>query len=107
MNSTIQRITGYSFSLSHVRQNINKVALPAIALVAGMYMSAANADFKCYGRDFDGDCEGFCTRFNQELSQYNREVNRRSISFEFPNCSSSCQEDCFDLWNTTMWMNAK
>ncbi|MGB7128439.1 MAG: hypothetical protein WBD50_05060 [Candidatus Rhabdochlamydia sp.] len=43
MNSTIQRITGYSFSLFHVPQNINKVALPAIALAAGMYI-AANAE---------------------------------------------------------------
>ncbi|HEV3269644.1 MAG TPA: hypothetical protein VGZ69_03230 [Candidatus Rhabdochlamydia sp.] len=61
MNSTIQRITGYSFSLSHIPQNINKVALPAIALAAGMY-AAANAEglpSQCYC-SYD-DCIALCS----------------------------------------------
>ncbi len=43
VNSTVQKTTGYSFSLSHIPQNINKVALPAIALATGMYL-AVNAE---------------------------------------------------------------
>ncbi len=62
MNSAIQSNTGYSFS--QLAKNINKIALPAIALV-GMYMSLVSAE-DCSricpaDPDYD-DCIAFCVK---------------------------------------------
>lgn len=63
VNSVIQNVIGYSFSLSNLPKNINKIALPAIALVTGMYIVSAE-DFSknslagcCCSYD---DCISFC-----------------------------------------------
>ena len=43
VNSAIQNVTGYSFSLSNIPKNINKMAFPAIALATGMYVAASES----------------------------------------------------------------
>lgn len=43
VHSTIQNSTGYSFSLSNIPKNINKIAFPAIALATGVYVAASES----------------------------------------------------------------
>ena len=43
VNSAVQNVTGYSFSLSNIPKNINKIAFPAIALATGMYVAASES----------------------------------------------------------------
>ncbi|PWU16056.1 MAG: hypothetical protein C5B45_01400 [Chlamydiae bacterium] len=60
MNSTIQNVTGYSFSLSPISQNINKVALPVIALTVGMNAAANAEDLPSRCSCSYDDCIAFC-----------------------------------------------
>ena len=50
-NPTIQNLTGYSFSFSNLLKNVNRIALPTIALTAGMYVTVRAEDLsedRCY-----------------------------------------------------------
>ena len=65
VNSAIQNVTGYSFSLSNIPKNINKIAFPAIALATGMYVAAGErgssiihiASYKEYIANCGEDCD--------------------------------------------------
>lgn len=74
VNSTIQSVTGYSFSPSNLHKNINKIALPAIALVTGMYVVSAEdlsksslAGCCCSYDDCISFCAEGCLKYNENF----------------------------------------
>ena len=59
VNSAIQNVTGYSFSLSNIPKNIHKIAFSAIGLVTGLCVAASESEggsSRLYITDCGEDC---------------------------------------------------
>jgi hypothetical protein len=72
VSSTIQNVTGYSFSLSNIPKNLNKITFPAVVLATGMYVAASAKDpFKiCSVHNYDGciaSCGEICLKYQESF----------------------------------------
>ena len=77
VNSTIQNFTGYSFSFSNLPKNINKIALPAIALATGMYAAVSAQEIYLVGHccNYD-DCIALCAEGTLQYENFFQELGK-------------------------------
>ena len=94
VNSAIQNVTGYSFSLSNIPRNINKIAFPATALATGLYVAASESQ-EGSSRLYITDCGEDCiTVSNYDDCIFSCERGFLKYSEKFINELGKCMRVC-------------